>query len=94
MDRMLRAEIAGEVRQVLMDVLEGSKEQWVSADELGQHISCFTKDWIKVYGKTLPRTRAIVTCKDGSTHKTAFTYPLHKIQRMLATNQVKSLKIE
>ena len=94
MDKLLRAEIAGEVKRILIDILEGSKEQWVSADELGNHISFCTKDWLRLYGSTLPRTRAMVTTPDGETHQSAYTYPLHKIQRMLANNQVKSLKIE
>ena len=94
MDKLLRAEIAGEVKRILIDILEGSKEQWVSGEELGKHISCFTKDWLKVYGRSLPRTRAIDTCNDGSTHQTGFIYPLHKIQRMINTNQVKFLKID
>ena len=94
MDKLLREEIAGEVKRILTDILEGSKEQWVSGDELGQHISCFSPNWLKMYGRSLPRTRAIVTCKDGSTHQSGFIYPLHKIKRMLANNQVKSLKIE
>ena len=94
MDKLLRAEIAGEVKRILIDILEGSKEQGVSGEELGKHISCLTKDWLKVYGRSLPRTRAIVTCKDGSTHQTGFIYPLHKIQRMINTNKVKSLKID
>lgn len=94
MDKLLRAEIVGEVKRILIDILEGSKEQWVSGDELGKHISCFTPNWLKMYGRSLPRTRAIVSCKDGSSHQTGFIYPLHKIQRMVATNQVKSLKME
>lgn len=93
MDKMLRAQIAGEVRRVLMEVLEGSQEQWVSADELGKHISFCTRDWLKNYGSTLPRTRAMVTTPDGVTHQSAYTYPLHKIQRMLANNEVKFLKL-
>lgn len=92
MDRTLRAEITGEVRTVLMEVLEGTREQWVSGEELSKQISCFSKGWLKIYGHTLPRTRAVVTDSKGKEHASSWTYPLHKIQRMMMENDVKFLK--
>lgn len=91
MDRILRAEITGEVRKVLTDVLEGTNEHWVSGEELSKQISCFTPAWLRLYGSSLPRTRAIVTKPDGTKSHSSYTYPLHKIQRMLANNEMKNL---
>ena len=93
MDKMLRIEVVNELRAVMLDVLEASKEQWVSADQLSAQISCFSKQWLKDYGRSLPRTRAIVTDAAGKEHIGAWTYPLHKIQRMLMNNEVKQLKL-
>ena len=91
MDRILRAEITGEVKRVLTDVLEGTNEHWVSGEELSKQISCFTPAWLRLYGSSLPRTRAIVTKPDGTKNHSSYTYPLHKIQRMLANNEMKNL---
>ena len=93
MDKMLRIEVVNELRAVMLDVLEASKEQWVSADQLSAQISCFSKSWLKDYGRSLPRTRAIVTDANGVAHISAWTYPLHRIQAMLRNNEVKSLRI-
>lgn len=93
MDRILRAEITGEVRKVLTDVLEGTNEHWVSGEELGKQISCFTPAWLRLYGSSLPRTRAIVTKPDGTKSHSSYTYPLHKIQRMLANNEMINLTL-
>ena len=94
MDRTLRAEITGEVRTVLMEVLEGTREQWVSGEELSKQISCFTPAWLRLYGSSLPRTRAIVTKKDGTKSHSSYTYPLHRIQRMMMKNEMTNLKID
>lgn len=93
MDKMLRIEVVNELRAVMKDVLECSKEQWVTADQLSAQISCFSKSWLKDYGRSLPRTRAIVTDDDGVKHLSAWTYPLHRIQRMIRDNEIKFLKV-
>lgn len=93
MDKMLRIEVVNELRAVMTDVLEASKEQWVTADQLSAQVSCFSKTWLKEFGKSLPRTRAIVTDENGIQHMSSWAYPLHRIQRMLLNNEVKQLKI-
>ena len=40
MDKMLRAEIVGEVRRAMKESLEMYREQWVSGEELCKQISC------------------------------------------------------
>lgn len=68
-------------------------ERWLTADELIAQFGCFSKSWLKNYGHLLPRTQAVVTEPDGSSHASAWCYPMHKINRMLHDNSIKHLKL-
>ena len=91
MDKMLRAEIVGEVRRAMQEGLEMYREQWVTEKELMKHVQCLNKTWFKTYGHTLPREQVVVT--DDKPHRTGWCYPLHRIQRMLQSGELKTLKI-
>ena len=91
MDKMLRAEIVGEVRRAMQESLEMYREQWVTEKELMKHVQCLNKTWFKTYGHTLPREQVVVT--DDKPHRTGWCYPLHRIQRMLQSGELKTLKI-
>ena len=91
MDKQLRKEICSEVRASVEQAMETYQERWVTGDTLQQHIEVFTKAWLKAYGKSLPRTQAAVTLSDGSTKRTMWVYPLHRIQRMIENGQIKQL---
>ena len=94
MDKMLRSEIMGEVRRAMVESLELYNEKWVTGQELCQQMGCFTKSWLKSYGYTLPREQVVVTEQDsGAAHSTGWCYPLHKIQRMLSTGELKNITI-
>ena len=93
MDKMLRAEIIGEVRRAMQESLEMYREQWVSGEELCKQISCITKSWIRTYGHILPREQVIVTDSDNVPHRTGWCYPLHRIQRMLQSGELKALRV-
>lgn len=88
---MLRAEIVGEVRRAMQESLEMYREQWVTEKELMKHVQCLNKTWFKTYGHTLPREQVVVT--DDKPHRTGWCYPLHRIQRMLQSGELKTLKI-
>lgn len=96
MDRQLRNEIRMELRNALgaamAEAMETSQEKWVSSAELSAHISTLSKSWLKDYGHLLPRTQVVVTDPDGTEHRSPWSYPLHKIQRMMAQNELKKLK--
>ena len=92
MDRTLRSEIVLELSKALRSAMELNNEVYVSGDQLSKQFSCFSKSWLKNYGQCLPRTQTIVTDPDGTEHVGAWTYPLHKIQRMIANNEIKKLK--
>lgn len=93
MDKMLRAEIMGEVRRAMQESLEMYREQWVTDKELMKHVQCLNKTWFKTYGHTLPREQVIVTDSDNEPHRTTWCYPLHRIQRMLQSGELKALRV-
>ena len=91
MDKMLRAEIIGEVRRAMKESLEMYQEQWVSGDELCKQMNFFSRSWLRSYGHTLPREQVVVT--DDKPHRTGWCYPLHRIQRMLQSGELKALRV-
>lgn len=92
MEKELRNSLMVIVREAVENSLEGAEEKWLNGDQLVAQFGCFTKAWLKTYGHTLPRTRAIVSDDDGNEHKSGWCYPLHKINRMLLTGTIKQLK--
>lgn len=92
MDRTLRAEIVMELNKALRSAMELNHEVYVSGEQLSKQFSCFSKSWLKNYGHCLPRTQTIVTDPDGTEHCGSWAYPLHRIQRMIASNEIKKLK--
>ena len=92
MDKMLRAEIVGEVRRAMKESMELYSERWVDAEELCQQIGCISKGWIRLYGHSLPRERVVVTDSNGQPHQTSWCYPLHRIQRMMNEGQLTKLR--
>ena len=93
MDKILKKELVIEMRNVMMAVMQQNHEQWVTGKQLAAQIGCFNETWLKNYGQSLPRTRAIVTDKQGIQHEGSWIYPLHRIQRMIESDSIKNLKI-
>ncbi len=94
MDKLMKVEITKEIKKILENIFEQNQEVWVSGDQLSATFSCFSKSWLKTYGQSLPRTRAIVTDANGVQHEGPWTYPLHQIQKLMQNNEVKNLKIK
>jgi hypothetical protein len=90
MDRQLRAEIVNTVNRAVMEANEMYQERWLTDEMLCEHVGVFTKRWLKDNGQMLPRTRAEWSDDKGE-HRTAWLYPLHKIQRMIASGEIKRL---
>lgn len=90
MDRLLRAEIVSEVKRSMNEILEVANEKWLTAEELCAQFGMFTPSWLKTYGKFLPRQRAEVMDGDKVT-ASRWAYPQHRIARMIADNEIKSL---
>lgn len=91
MDRILRAEIVAEVRKSMTEALEVANEKWLTGDELCKQFMMFTPSWLKTYGKYLPRQRAEVTDENGTIMASRWAYPQHRIARMIASNEIKSI---
>jgi hypothetical protein len=91
MDRLLRAEIVATVQRAQEEANELYQERWLTDDQLCGHVSVFTKRWLKGHGHLLPRTRA-EWIDDKGNHRTPWVYPLHKIQRMMASGDIKRLQ--
>lgn len=94
MDRKLRSEIITEVAAAVKVAMTGTDEVWLSEKELLRNFQMFTHDWIRRYGDTLPRTRAIVTLRDGRETHSSWAYARNKIQQMIMNNQIRQLKTD
>lgn len=94
MDKMLRAEIVAEVRKAMRESLEMYREEWVTDKELMKHVQCLNKTWFRTYGHTLPREQVVVTEDESDQeHRTGWCYPLNRIKRMVATGEMKGLRV-
>lgn len=91
MDRELKREIMQAVRVATEQVMTTTKERWITGEELSEKYQFFTKSWLRYYGRTLPRTQAIVRDADGTQHKTGWCYAEHKIGLMIQNGDIKNL---
>ena len=92
-DRELRSEIMATVRLAVRQIQEENREVWLSKDQLIQQFGFLSESWLRRFGHTLPRTKAIVTDNDGTQHETGFAYPRNKIQGMIMNNDIKNLHL-
>ena len=74
----------------ISEALELNKEEWVTSKVLSERMPMLSADFIKKYGKVLPRER-IVYEEDGQTKTTRFMYPLNKIGRLVASGQLREI---
>ena len=58
LDKKTREELISTVKRVAIEILEGPKETWITADEVTKMWPFFSKEWMKRYGYLLPRKRA------------------------------------
>ena len=74
----------------ISEALELNKEEWVTSKVLSERMPMLTADFIKKYGKILPRERVVYE-EDGQTKTTRFMYPLKKIGRIIASGQLRQV---
>ena len=74
----------------ISEALELNKEEWVTSKVLSERMPMLSADFIKKYGKVLPRER-IVYEEEGQTKTTRFMYPLNKIGRLVASGQLRKI---
>jgi len=80
------------VRDTVYKVLLERREKWVTGDELAKTFGCFSKSWLKNYGRCLPRTQAIVNTPDGEV-KSRWIYPINKIEQMIHDGKIQNLTL-
>lgn len=87
LDKKTREELISTVKRVAIEILEGPKETWITADEVTKMWPFFSKEWMKRYGYLLPRKRIVTIDKDGET-KGHWFYSRNKILRMVQENDI------
>jgi len=87
MTKLFEAKLLSLVKETVRKATEGNLEVWLNGKQLTEQFACFTEDWQKKYGSTLPRTQAIV---DGE-HASRWIYPRNKIQHMIESGEIKEL---
>jgi hypothetical protein len=92
MDRQLKAEIVATVRRSVAEAMEVYYERWLTAKEIGEHISILSERWLRDNGDMLPRTRMEWTDQEGRQHTSSWIYPLHRLQAMIDDGRIKSLR--
>lgn len=60
LDKKTREELISTVKRVAIEILEGPKETWITADEVTKMWPFFSKEWMKRYGYLLSY------CNDGA----------------------------
>lgn len=98
MDKQLKQEIAREVAQinekVMREHFEMYNEVWLPTNKFLERFGMFTKDWLKEYGKYIPRQRMEVKDRESGTIRTSrYAYPQHLIERLIAEGKLQTLLI-
>lgn len=89
--KLFEAKVFNILAKVAENVMQGYNEKWVGAKTLAEHIETFTPRWLEDHGKALPRTQVIYKDANGKEHAGNWLYPLHEIQRMMKTGEIKNL---
>ena len=92
MDKLLKAEIIATIKTTMKEILEGSDEIWLTADQLMERFQMLSPEWMRHNAKLLPRERAVVVQADGERKATRWAYPMHKINRMIQERKLINLK--
>lgn len=92
MDKLLRAEIIGEVTRAMREVIESMEERWVSEKELSSYFSFFSRGWLRYHGHLLPREKVKLRDSDGTLHVNGWGYPLHRIERMVLEGKFRDIE--
>lgn len=93
MDKKLEMEILSAVRSAIAKVQSEQAEVWLSPKELCQQFQFITPSWLKMYGKLLPNTCAVVIGPDGAT-TTRTAYARNEIQAMIRDGRIQELTTE
>ena len=86
-------EVKAVVRRAIEEEREMYDEVWLTEKQFIGQFQMFSHDWLKNYGHSLPRAKAVVVDERGEEHATqGWAYPKHKIQRMIANGEIMKLR--
>lgn len=91
LDKDTRAAICQAVRQATAEAQEIYNEEWLTADQLSATVPLFTREWIRRYGKMLPRECVRFRTPDGVEHRANWCYPKNQILRMIREGAFRDL---
>lgn len=92
-DKTTRNLIVEAVSKASMEVNEMYTEQWLTAIQLCEAIPMFSPEWLKRYGRTIPRERISVKDANGVEHNSGWCYPKKRILRMIHEGRLRDLKM-
>lgn len=93
LDKQTREAVVATVRKATIEMHEVYDERWLTGEQLCEEIGFFSREWLKRYGRTLPRECVRVTEKNGVQHKTGWCYPKMKILRMISEGSLRNLSV-
>ena len=95
LDKTTRDLIAASVERAVQKAMEDSNEVWLTAKQLCEQVGFFTVEWLKHYGRLLPREHSDIVNKYGDiVHTSHWYYPKHKIQRMIQNGELRCITIK
>ena len=88
LDKKTRDDLVATIKRVAVEILEGPKETWITADEVTKMWPFFSKAWMKNYSYLLPRKRIVTVGKNGEETEGRWFYSRNKILRMVQENDI------
>ena len=93
LDKQTREAIAASVAKATLEAHEVYNEVWLTGKQLSEQFGFFSKEWLKRYGRSLPRETVRVCDEKGNWHHTGWCYPKHRILRMINNGELRSLRM-
>lgn len=94
MDRLLRVEVVQTVKKAVEEAMLVYEERWLTPEQISEHVGTMTPRWLKDHGHLFDEIRTRMEWKNPETGKVTtgqWLYPLHKIEQMIATGEIKQL---
>lgn len=89
----MKAELRQEIIEAVRVAMGDAHKEWVKGDEMCARFQMFSPEWLKRYGHSLPRTKALVMDEQGVWHENKeWTYPVHEIIKLIETGEIKNLR--
>lgn len=94
LDKQTRLAIEQTVFRAVQEAMETTAEVWLTPEQLIEQVGFFSPEWIKRNGKMLPRETYRWRDENGVLHEGRYTYPKHKIQRMISEGAFREMSLK